>query len=178
MRSELEVLRDVCERLERAHIPYMLTGSFAAGYYARPRMTRDIDLVIELGVSEAAGLAALFEPEYLVPPDLPSLLKAPGMFNLLQLDSLHKIDFIVRKDEPYRIEEFSRRRRVSLGEFEVWIVSPEDLALSKLVWSRESRSELQRGDVRALLATTLDWNYLERWASALGVSEQLRELRP
>jgi hypothetical protein len=48
--EELEVLRIVAERLEPAGIPYMLTGSMAANYYAVPRMTRDIDLVVELSL--------------------------------------------------------------------------------------------------------------------------------
>jgi N-acyl-D-aspartate/D-glutamate deacylase len=43
MLSELEVLEDVCARLEKARIEYMLTGSMAMTYYAQPRMTRDID---------------------------------------------------------------------------------------------------------------------------------------
>jgi hypothetical protein len=46
--SELEVLQDVCARLERSRIAYMLTGSMAMNYYAQPRMTRDIDIVVEL----------------------------------------------------------------------------------------------------------------------------------
>ena len=45
MLSELEVLKDVCSRLEREGIGYMLTGSMAMNYYAQPRMTRDIDIV-------------------------------------------------------------------------------------------------------------------------------------
>jgi hypothetical protein len=34
----------VTEKLEEAGIPYMITGSMAANFYAIPRMTRDIDL--------------------------------------------------------------------------------------------------------------------------------------
>ncbi len=45
---ELLALQDVCRRLDDAGIAYMLTGSLAMSYYARPRMTRDIDLVIAL----------------------------------------------------------------------------------------------------------------------------------
>ena len=45
--EELEVLKDVVGRLERAGIAYMITGSTAANFYAVPRMTRDIDIVIE-----------------------------------------------------------------------------------------------------------------------------------
>lgn len=48
METELDILRDVSERLESAGIEYMLTGSVAMNYYAQPRMTRDIDLVVAL----------------------------------------------------------------------------------------------------------------------------------
>jgi len=49
MQSELDILRDVSSRLERCDIAYMLTGSMAMNYYAQPRMTRDIDLVVATG---------------------------------------------------------------------------------------------------------------------------------
>ena len=48
MLDDLEILKLVCNRLEDAQIPYMLTGSFAGNFYAVPRMTRDIDIVLEL----------------------------------------------------------------------------------------------------------------------------------
>ena len=43
---ELAALQDLCARLESARIAYMLTGSLAMSFYARPRMTRDVDLVV------------------------------------------------------------------------------------------------------------------------------------
>ena len=67
MPKEIDVLRDVSKRLTFAGIKYMLTGSFAMNYYAEPRMTRDIDIVIEVGKKDAHRLMALFEPEYYVP---------------------------------------------------------------------------------------------------------------
>ena len=70
---------------------------------------------------------------------------------------------IVRKDAPYRVEEFSRRRRVAIEGQPMWLVSPEDLILSKLVWSKDSRSEVQIRDVRALLrhVPALDEAYID-----------------
>lgn len=47
MTEELEILKLVCKKLDQANISYMLTGSLAANFYAIPRMTRDIDIVIE-----------------------------------------------------------------------------------------------------------------------------------
>ncbi len=58
---ELLALRDLCARIEAAGIGYMLTGSLAMAYYARPRMTRDIDLVIELAPDTAPVLAMALE---------------------------------------------------------------------------------------------------------------------
>ena len=67
--NELDILRDVSERFERAGIPFMLTGSLAMNYYAEPRMTRDVDMVIEIQPDDTGRVATLFEPEYYVSRD-------------------------------------------------------------------------------------------------------------
>ena len=64
--AELEVLQDAVARLEGAGIAYMLTGSVAVSYYAEPRMTRDVDLVVELAHRDAGSVVALFAPDYYV----------------------------------------------------------------------------------------------------------------
>jgi hypothetical protein len=95
------------------------------------------------------------------------------MFNVLHLAKVVKLDFIVRKDTAYRQREFGRRRRVALPGFEAWIVSREDLILSKLAWAKESGSELQMRDVGALLAADVDEAYLRDCAAELSVSALL-----
>ena len=177
MTAELDVLKDAVGRLERAGIRYMLTGSIALSYYAEPRMTRDIDIVVELSGHDARSVAALFAADYYVAEaDIGTAIATGGMFNVLHLDKVVKIDFIVRKDTPYRRHEFGRRQRVSLPGFEVWIVSREDLILSKLAWAKESGSDLQMRDVRSLLAGGADRTYLEHWASELSVTDLLRQI--
>ena len=88
-----------------------------------------------------------------------------------------KIDLIPRKDTHYRRAEFERRRQVELAGVHLWIVSIEDLILSKLEWSRESRSEQQRRDVGLLLEVPLDRAYLDEWARHLGLEELLKEVK-
>ena len=46
-------------------------------------------------------------------------------------------------------------------------MSKEDLIISKLVWAKDSRSEIQLGDVRNLLGTGYDAEYLTRWTREL-----------
>lgn len=175
MTAELEVLQDAVTRLERAGIPYMLTGSIALSYYAQPRMTRDIDLVAELAGRDTKSIVALFAPGYYVPDaDVDRAIAGEGMFNVLHLGKLVKLDLIVRKDMPYRRHEFGRRQRVRLPGFEAWIVTREDLILSKLVWAKDSGSELQMRDVHALLAGDADRKYLERWAAELEIMDWLQ----
>jgi hypothetical protein len=174
MSAELEVLQDAIARLQGAGIAYMLTGSVALSYYAEPRMTRDVDLVVELADRDARSVVALFAPDYYVSEDdVGHAIAARAMFNVLHLAKVVKLDFIVRKDTAYRLREFERRRRVALPGFEAWIVSREDLILSKLAWAKESGSELQMRDVRALLAAEVDEAYLRDCAADLSVSALL-----
>jgi len=172
--AELEVLQDAIARLERAGIPYMLTGSVALSYYAEPRMTRDADLVVELAGVDAKSVATLFTPDYYVSQaDVERAIAARTMFNVLHLEKVVKLDLIVRKDTPYRRQEFERRRRVQMPGFQAWIVSREDLILSKLAWAKESGSELQLRDVRVLLAGGADEAYLRAYADGLSVAALL-----
>ena len=177
MQNELDILREVSERLESAGIDFMLNGLVAMSYYAQPRMTRDIDLVAALGETDVKTFVHLFESDYYL--DRQAVSRAVthrSVFNLIHTDSVIKVDFIVLKADAYRQEEFARRQRITLGDFQTWIVSREDLILSKLYWARSSRSELQLRDVRNLLAVGCDVEYLRRQAERLGVKELLREV--
>ena len=174
MSTELEVLQDAIARLEGAGIAYMLTGSVALSYYAEPRMTRDVDLVVELDRRDAKSVADLFAPDYYVSADdVARAISGRTMFNVLHLGKLVKLDLIVRKDTAYRRREFGRRERVQLPGFDAWIVSREDLILSKLAWAKGSGSELQLRDVGALLAADVDEAYLRDCAGELSVSALL-----
>lgn len=176
MHNELDILREISKRLETAGIAYMLTGSMALNYYAQPRMTRDLDLVVRLSESDVDRLIAIFESDFYI--DHQTVQRAVAthrMFNVIHYDSVIKVDFIVLRKDPYRQEEFDRRQRVTIGDFQIWIVSLEDLVLSKLFWSRESRSELQLRDVHNLLMVPFDRDYIERQARRLNIEELLEE---
>lgn len=177
METELDVLRDVSQRLERTEIAFMLTGSLAMNYYAQPRMTRDIDLVLQISAEQIDSLLRTFESDYYIDRiNVARAIAQRSMFNLIHNKAIIKIDCVVLKNDDYRQEEFIRRRKVSLGDFETWIVSREDLILSKLVWSKHSASEMQLRDVKNLLSEDCDLIYLRKQATYLTVSETLNEL--
>ncbi|MBI4608359.1 MAG: nucleotidyltransferase [Candidatus Rokubacteria bacterium] len=178
MTEELEVLTIVTGRLESAGIGYMVTGSIATNYYAVPRMTRDIDIVVELSARDAERVCALFEGDFYVDRNaVREAIATRGTFNMIHHAHVVKVDLIVRKDSEYRREEFGRRRRASVEGHEFAIVAPEDLIISKLDWARDTRSEVQLSDVRNLLTSIpdLDREYLGRWSERLGLGDLYRE---
>lgn len=179
MTGELDVLRRVSQVLDEAGLDYMLTGSMALAYYATPRMTRDIDIVIALKEHDIARLQVALGDEFYIDPDAArQAVRQERMFNLMHMDSAIKIDLVVRKSSDYRQLEFQRRRLVDFGGVPTWIVSCEDLILSKLDWARASGSELQHRDIHALLAGAVDMHYLHHWATQLGMESALLDLLP
>ncbi len=179
MSDELDVLKAVTADLEGGGIPYMVTGSMAANFYTVPRMTRDIDLVIELFERDVDRITRLFQQDYYIDRDMVQrAVREHTMFNMIHNALVVKVDCVVRKETEYRREEFARRRTVSIAGQQVFIVSPEDLILSKLDWAKESRSEMQLTDVRNLLNSLhdLDMAYLSQWADRLGLASLYREV--
>jgi len=174
--NEIDIVRDVSRKLDGAGIGYMLTGSMAMNYYAQPRMTRDIDLVVAIGPQDVDRVTELFGPEYYVSKEsIRESVAQESMFNLIHHESVIKVDCIVRKQSQYRQTEFERRQKVSILDFTTYIVSKEDLIISKLFWAKDSHSEIQLGDVRNLLATGYDGVYLQRWTRELGLDSLLKE---
>lgn len=179
MTTEFEVLNRVSTGLSAQGLLFMLTGSFAMARYTTPRMTRDIDIVVALLPDAVDRLVQEFSADFYVDADaVRAAVQSEQLFNMMHLSSGIKIDLVIRKSSDYRRLEFERRQRAMVGTVDTWIVSREDLILSKLVWARDAHSEVQYRDVRQLLDGAVDLDYLQRWAGVLGVQTVLNELLP
>jgi hypothetical protein len=179
MQDQLEILLLVAELLTAQDIPYMVSGSMAMNQYAQPRMTRDIDIVVQVSSQDVSKLINVFSTEFYIDDEaVTDAITHEGMFNIIHSESVTKVDFIVRKSTPYRELEFERRTLVKIADKQIALVSAEDLLLSKLVWVKESQSEIQLKDVQNLIdaKTDLDWTYLRHWAEDLKVAHLLNSL--
>jgi hypothetical protein len=128
-----------------------------------------------------ALVAALLADQFYVDADTArEAILHRSMFNAIDR-SAWKIDFILRKDRPFSVEEFSRRAPVEILGVPVFIASAEDTIIAKLEWSKLSGgSERQRRDVAGILATMkdeLDRDYIERWVRALDVELEWKAAR-
>ena len=166
--SELDVLFDVVEKLNELHIDYMLTGALAMNYYAEPRMTRDLDIVIEIFPEDINRIIDRFQKEYYITENsVKEALEQVSSFNIIHNQSIIKVDFLIRKRQEYRKLEFDRKQKIRILDHEINIVSKEDLIISKLFWAEDSRSEKQKNDIKNLINTDCDKKYLLEWLKKL-----------
>lgn len=172
-----DLFRRVVALLDGAGIPYMLTGSFASAYHGVPRATQDIDFVIAPTRDQLRRLVAgLPSTEYYV--DEAAALDAldhESQFNVIDLTTGWKVDFMCRRTRPFSRTEFDRRTRAELHGLGLFIATAEDVLLAKLEWAKRGGSQRQVEDVAGLLRVRgddLDLAYVTRWVEELGVNEE------
>jgi len=175
-----QVLAVVIGLLEQSGIPYMVTGSLASSYHGEPRSTRDADIVIDPSPDSIESLVRdLAAAGFYVDPDVArEAVAARSQFNAIGPGAA-KIDFIIRRDRPFSVEEFRRRQPADLLGTRGFIASAEDVILAKLEWAKATGSDRQLDDVVGILAVAdeLDLAYVERWAVALDVADVWRAIK-
>jgi hypothetical protein len=180
--TELPIERflfEVIETLDRAGIPYMVMGGFAVRTWGIPRPTYDADLAVAADGERLAGLLDLLsEAGFDVPEEHRKgfVDRVGGMGKVkvtrFEAGSAWDVDlFLVRG--AFLESALSRRRQVHLGGRPVWVTSPEDIILLKLIAFRR-KDQL---DIEEILRISLDLDreYLERWAAKLDVTVRLEE---
>jgi hypothetical protein len=144
------------------------------------RATRDVDLVAVIPADAVDALLNSLERDDLYVPsaDVRRVVIGGGSFNVLHMASGGKVDvFVVPAGDAFERSRLDRRIASEVFGVSSWIATPEDVVLSKLRWRLESRSELRWRDCVEIAAVQqLDRDYLDRWASELGVADDLAEL--
>ncbi len=167
----------VAEALSAAGVRYAVVGSFASNYYGIPRSTKDADFVIQLasGVNEEFG--RLLGDDFQVDPQL-SFETVTGTHRqyIRHRTKRFKIELFILSQDPHDQERFARRREENLFGRKVWLLSPEDVVVSKLRWAR-SKDEDDIRNVLAVQGGKLDTGYIEKWCQRHGTLDLLEKIR-
>ena len=104
-------LQEIEELLEAAEIPYMVVGSFASTVHGEPRTTQDLDIVIDPTPAALEHFLGHIDTDaYYVDPDTArDALRRRAMFNIIDMRSAWKVDFVMRKERSFSREELARR---------------------------------------------------------------------
>jgi hypothetical protein len=175
--------RYVIEALERLDIPYMVVGGFAAIFYGEPRLTIDVDIVVDMRPEHIRPFAAAFPiPDYYVSEEgMRDSLQRRYPFNVIQSATGAKVDLVPLPRDVFTRVAFQRRQRLAYDEagHSATFITPEDIIVAKLVAHRETGSDKHLHDARGVLV--MQWNELDltgirRVADAAGVLEAFEKL--
>ena len=177
----IDVFSTVTQKLESENIPYMVVGSVASMVYGEPRLTHDMDLVVDILPEHAPKLETLFPlEEFYCPPIevLNSEIIHRGEFNLIHQGTGIKIDIMIRKNTDHSKVEFDRRQKILFwNNSKVYLATPEDVIIKKLSFYRESGSEKHLKDIRGIMVESeIDKGYLHSWIQKLNLSPEWDKL--
>jgi len=177
MRTIEQILYLVCDFLDNSKIDYVIVGGFAVLFYGNPRTTMDIDYVIQLGDENIPVLITFLQEngfnadEY----DMRTALREKSHCTVEDKETMFRLDI---KGVYSEIDErvIRNKKRVELNDITVWIASPEDTIINKLVFAREQDIKDALG-ILVRQYDALDIVYLEDTAKKIGVYDSLMELR-
>lgn len=179
-----DLLKEIALFLDKNKIPYMLTGAWSVVYYGRPRASHDIDFIVEISKEDTDKVIKnlrtlssefLFQEEAVI-----EAVESKGMFNVIHLPTYLKLDFWLLKDNKFDRQRFSRREKVKLLNQFMYISSPEDTILKKLLWYKEAQIEKHLVDaafVYQIQKDQLDMKYINKWVKKLKIGNMFEELK-
>lgn len=178
----LETLDWICNKLESLHIPYMITGGSAVGFWGHIRTTMDIDMVIQMRSSQVNAFSEAIKSEaYLDAQTVKEAAKNKSMFNIIPNETLFKVDImLLDESDDYEMQKFGRRIRMNFEGREIYVISPEDLIISKLIWSKGAgSSERQIKDCESIWKInqeSIDKDYINKWIDVLNIKDEFNKL--
>jgi hypothetical protein len=182
MKDQLESLLRVARALDDLQIPYLVVGSVASSLHGFSRATADADVVADVQPAQVRPLfEALKEDFYIDDLMVGRAVSNRRPFNVINFDTLFKIDIYPPADDDFSRQQLGRRQQVRLlpdSEQVIHLATPEDTILAKLRWHQKGggASGRQLEDVAGVIkvqGARLDLAYLREWAGRLNVGDLL-----
>ncbi len=180
----IEALLLVVAALEKLDVKYVVGGSYASSAHGDARSTNDIDILAAISVNQARALAAELKDKFYADElAIEHAVKAKQHFNVIDTDTMFKVDIFPSKRTEFEKQELERRQIAIIDpdrKATAFVATAEDTILAKLAWYRLGGevSDQQWRDILGVLKrqrNRLDFEYLRRWADDLKVSDLLIE---
>lgn len=181
---EASLITTFTDRLTRADVDYMITGSVATIVYGEPRLTHDVDLVLSLNASQLKPFLRQFPlEEFYAPPEETVRLEiqraSRAHFNLIHHASGFKADCYPIGNDALHAWGMAHRRKIALeGSQAIWLAPPEYVIIRKIEYYREGESTKHLDDIRRMLPQLDDLNttWLEAQLQQRGLIDTWRDI--
>ena len=163
-------LKEICLFLQAQEIEYMLVGGLAVGIWAEPRATVDIDLLVAIGLDDYDSLKhkLIESKKFVFIHDKPMVF---GKITFLRTTTKRNTDIAVDflfADDDFKNTALQRKETVKVNDFSLYISSPEDLIILKLLSGRD-QDRLDAEKIIKIQKDNLDQEYIRHWTEKLGL---------
>lgn len=149
----------------------MVIGGQAVLVYGEPRLTKDIDITLGLGIEGLAKIINLVKKLNLKPlvSNIETFVKETMVLPVIHEKSGIRVDLIF-SHSPYERQAIIRAKTIKLGRTEIQFAALEDVIIHKMIAGRARDIE----DIRTILLknSKYDSQYISKWLaefdSALG----------
>jgi len=157
--------------LNEASIQYMVTGAAGVILYGTPRMTHDLDLVLELSKQQIENIADSFQEDTFYCPPREVLLTEIGRaqrghFNLIHHETGFKADCYLMGSDTLHQWAMMHRNEIDYQGQKIQVAPPEYIIIRKLQYYQEGKSEKHLSDIQSILDVSpdrIDRPELEKW---------------
>jgi len=183
--QEINLFQLFTNPLNTMGVKYMVTGAVANIVYGEPRLTHDIDLVLEIEAEDVEKIAKNFPlDQFYCPPIevivIESKRRMRGHFNIIHHKTGFKADIYIAGDDPLHAWALQNKRRISIEGKNFWIAPIEYVILRKLEYYREGGSEKHLQDIAGMIEASgdqIDWPFLTEKIKQYKLKEQAGRIK-
>ncbi|MCM8810838.1 MAG: nucleotidyl transferase AbiEii/AbiGii toxin family protein [Candidatus Omnitrophica bacterium] len=156
------LLKKIARELSKLEIPYMIIGGQAVLLYGEPRLTKDIDVTLGVGIEKLKELKILSEKlQFKILVDNPDdFVRKTMVLPLQDIKSGIRIDFIF-SFSSYENQAIKKAVEIKFGRISVKFAALEDVIIHKIIAGRSRDIE----DVKSIILKnpSYDKNYIINW---------------
>ena len=164
-----KLLKKIAAALDKQHVPYMVIGGQAVLLYGEPRLTKDIDITLGIGIDGLAKIKRMVNALHLryLANHVDVFVKETMVLPVIDTPSGIRVDFIFSYS-PYERQAIERARRIKFGKTDVKFAALEDVVIHKIIAARARDIE----DIRCILLKNPDYDsrYIEKWLAEFDAS--------
>lgn len=163
----------VVDALEKAGIDYFIVGGLAVVFYGAGRSTYDADFVVQMEAKDMSQVMKLLGSDFQLNPQKTFEARTAKNYRAIYVQGTpYKVELFSLSQDPFDLAQFNRRSPVHVAGRTVLMQTPEDLIIQKLLWQRK-QDVTDAAHLIAVRQKTLDWPYIRKWVSALGLDDVL-----
>jgi len=155
MHEQINLVQLFTDRFDKLALRYLITGSMASTIYGEPRLTNDVDIVLDLPQIQAESFHNAFPiEEFYCPPQEVIKIEISrsrrGHFNLIHHSSGFKADVYLIGDDPFQKWALDNCLKIDLNGRTISMAPLEYVIVKKLEFYREGHSEKHLRDIRTM----------------------------